>query len=200
MPRRHPPEALSPRALARLRASPGSYVPTELDLEAVAPARSGRGAAEAGDRTAATNRLDQLDSLDPVEAADVRGGGRHARARHPRVWVRLPAAFVGARWQPGRAALLGIVLVVLLAAAVFGLRVAWAQSAGGGTVIAPGGGSGPARAGWRWVPSGWGLVPRRRIAGGDADGVAGGAGQAPSALGAIGSTGWGWSWRTWSVG
>ena len=53
----------------------------------------------------------------------------------------MPAAFVGARWQPGRAALLGIVLVVLLAAAVFGLRVAWAQSAGGGTVIAPGGGS-----------------------------------------------------------
>jgi competence protein ComEA len=55
--------------------------------------------------------------------------------------VRLPAAFVGARWQPGRAALVGVVIVVTLAAAVFGLRVAWAQSAGGGTVIAPGGGS-----------------------------------------------------------
>ncbi len=136
MPRRHPPEALSPRALARLRSSPGSYVPTELDLGSVDPASSGRrpGAA-GGDRPGGTTFPDSLGALDERE------GGRHARARHPRGWVRLPAAFVGARWQPGRAALLGIVLVVLLAAAVFGLRVAWAQSAGGGTVIAPGGGS-----------------------------------------------------------
>jgi competence protein ComEA len=55
--------------------------------------------------------------------------------------VRLPAAFVGARWQPGRAALVGVVIVVALAVAVFGLRVAWARSADSGTVIAPGGGS-----------------------------------------------------------
>ena len=27
-------------------------------------------------------------------------GGRHTRVPHPRAWVRLPAAFVGARWQP----------------------------------------------------------------------------------------------------
>ena len=68
-------------------------------------------------------------------------GGRHIRTPHPRAWARLPAAFVGARWQPGRAALVGVVIVAALAAAVFGLRVAWAQFAGGGTVIAPGGGS-----------------------------------------------------------
>ena len=45
-----------------------------------------------------------------------------------RGWVRVPAAFVGARWQPGRAAVVGVVIVVVLAAAVFGLRVAWARS------------------------------------------------------------------------
>ena len=73
--------------------------------------------------------------------SDHPAGGRHGRVPHPRAWVRLPAAFVRARWQPGRAALVGVVVVVALAVAVFGLRVAWARSADGGTVIAPGGGS-----------------------------------------------------------
>ncbi|HET7822071.1 MAG TPA: ComEA family DNA-binding protein [Ornithinibacter sp.] len=123
MPRRHPPEPLSPRALARLRASPRSYVPTELDLAAARPGE-GVGADAA-----------------VVPPVDDSTGGRHGRVRHPRAWVRLPAAFVGARWQPGRAALVGVVVVVALAVAVFGLRVAWARSADGGTVIAPGGGS-----------------------------------------------------------
>ena len=105
------------------------------------------------------------------------------RARHPGKWVRLPAAFVGARWQPGRAALLGIVLVVLLAAAVFGLRVAWAQSAGGGTVIAPGGGS---RAGPSAVTAGAVPVGVSGSAGSGSSGAAptasaGTTGQAPSA-------------------
>jgi len=131
MPRRQHPEELSPRALARLRAGPRSYVPTELDLD-VAP----RGP-------------DRQSPDEDLSADDDRGGeggarsesARHARPSHPPRWVRLPAAFVGARWQPGRAALWGVLLVVLLAAAVFGLRVARAESAGGGTVIAPGGGS-----------------------------------------------------------
>ena len=59
----------------------------------------------------------------------------------PRGWVRLPAAFVGARWQPRRAAVLGVVVVGLLTVAVFGLRVLWASADAQGTVIAPGGGS-----------------------------------------------------------
>src|SRR4029077_20001332 len=46
MPRRHPPEQLSPRALARLRAGPRSYVPTELDLAIARPVRGGTGARE----------------------------------------------------------------------------------------------------------------------------------------------------------
>lgn len=138
MPRRHPSEVLSPRARARLRAGPGSYVPTELDLEVLDPGRSGRRPAEGAGGRPGTPGADDVSAAD---LDDGRVGGRHVRARHPRGWVRLPAAFVGARWQPGRAALLGLVLVALLAAAVFGLRVARAQSAGGGTVIAPGGGS-----------------------------------------------------------
>ncbi len=67
--------------------------------------------------------------------------GRHGRRVRPGRWVRPPVAFVDARWQPGRAALLGLVVVALLAVAVFGVRVAWARSDADGVVIAPGGGS-----------------------------------------------------------
>lgn len=67
--------------------------------------------------------------------------GRHGRARLPRGWVRLPTSVAGARWHPGRGAVLGVVVVALLAVAVFGLRVALARTSGDGTVIAPGGGS-----------------------------------------------------------
>jgi competence protein ComEA len=163
MSRRHPPEPLSPRALARLRASPRSYVPTELDLEAVHPAPGGRGPwhsadagssgersdqwAPAGSAVAARSAAEGAGAGSGASAAAVRGladepgAARHGRVPHPRGWVRLPVAFVGARWQPGRAALVGVVIVVALAAAVFGLRVAWARSADRGTVIAPGGGS-----------------------------------------------------------
>src|SRR6188472_1361251 len=160
---RHPPEPLSPRALARLRASPRSYVPTELDLEAVHPAPGGGGPWHSADAGSSGKRSDHWVAAGSTVAArsavggvgagsgasaaalrgpvDEPGGARHARVPHPRAWVRLPAAFVGARWQPGRAALVGVVIVVALAAAVFGLRVAWARSADSGTVIAPGGGS-----------------------------------------------------------
>jgi len=163
MPRRHPPEPLSPRALARLRASPRSYVPTELDLEGVHRAPGGRGAWHPDNAGSSGERSDQWVTAGSTVAArpavegvgsgpnacaaavpglaDEPGGARHARVPHPRGWVRLPAAFVGARWQPGRAALVGVVIVVALAVAVFGLRVAWARSADSGTVIAPGGGS-----------------------------------------------------------
>ncbi len=188
MPRRHPTEALSPRALARLRASPGSYVPTELDLESADPARTRPFSGEAsearpggdiwparapGERPQADGGLGELEGR----------GGRHARVRHPRRWVRLPAAFVGARWQPGRAALLGIVLVVILAATVFGLRVVWAQSAGGGTVIAPGGGSraGPSAVTAGAVPVGVSGSAGSASPGATPTGSGGTAGQAPSA-------------------
>lgn len=125
MPRRQPVEDLSPRALARLRSSPRGYVPTERDLSPVSavPAQE----ANRGTRTdAGAGRAD---------------AGRHVRVAPPRGWVRLPAAFVGARWQPRRAAVLGVVVLGLLTVAVFGLRVLWASADAQGTVIAPGGGS-----------------------------------------------------------
>ncbi len=73
---------------------------------------------------------------------------------------------------------MGIVLVVLLAAAVFGLRVAWAQSAGSGTVIAPGGGP---RAGPNAVTAG--AVPV------GVSGTAGSGSPGATATGAPGTTG-----------
>ena len=127
MPRRHPVEDLSPRALARLRSRPGAYVPTERDLS-VDPRQAAAATAPSGDP-----------GFGPSDA------GRHARTVRPRggvrEWVRLPAAFVGARWEPRRAAVLGVVVVGLLTVALFGLRILWAGADAQGVVIAPGGGS-----------------------------------------------------------
>ena len=194
MPRRPAPEPLSPRALARLRASPRAFVPTSYDLD--------RGRRDDADRVAegmpAVGALTTRPTLRRVRDGRTAGGGRgmrrpglderrprprrrqepggrHSRARHPRAWVRVPAAFVGARWQPGRAAVVGVVIVVVLAAAVFGLRVAWAASSSGGTVIAPGGGS---RAGPTGVSAG--AVPV---------GASGSAGVPSAAGGSVGVSG-----------
>src|ERR671913_161646 len=114
MPRRHDPELLSPRAMARLRA-PRGYVPTEVELH-----------------------------RDPRVSEAASNGGRssrHASRLSRWRWVRMPVALEGARWQPGRSAVLGVVVVTLLAVAVFGLRVAWATSDEAGRVLAPGGGA-----------------------------------------------------------
>ena len=159
MPRRPAPEPLSPRALARLRSSPHGFVPTPLDLtghHVAAGVGAGEGAWSEGEAGVGTGTLGAREGASEEPAAEAERGGRHTRVRHPRAWARLPTAFVGARWQPGRSALVGVLVVVVLAAAVFGLRVLWAQSAGGGTVIAPGGGSraGPAGVSAGAVPVG----------------------------------------------
>ncbi|MBM6400303.1 ComEA family DNA-binding protein [Phycicoccus sonneratiae] len=114
------PGALSPRALAWLRGG---------RPEAHVPAEVARRAA---------------DGWVP-QAPET---SRHAGTSTPR--VRLPSALAGARWQPGRAAVLGVVLVAVVAALVLGLRVAWAGS-DDGDVVAPGGG---ARAGPSGVSAG----------------------------------------------
>ncbi len=72
----------------------------------------------------------------PEDDLDVDDDGLRSRVRR---WFRLPEAFVGARWEPGRLAVIGLAVVVAVAVALFGLRVAWAG--GDGTVLAPGGGS-----------------------------------------------------------
>src|SRR5215203_136319 len=140
MPRRHDLEVLSPRAMARLR-GPRGYVPTLVELH-----------------------------RDPRVSEAASSGSRASRhaSRSPRWrWVRVPVALEGARWQPGRSAGLGVVVVTLLAVAVFGLRVAWATSDEGGRVLAPGGGSraGPTGVTGAAAPVG---VPDGRVARGTA--------------------------------
>lgn len=124
MSRRHPVEELSPRALARLRSRPSTSVPSACVPSAYVP-----------------SERDLTDGIRPPQSDPSVDGGRHARVTAPRGWFRLPAALVDARWQPGRAAVLGVVVVGVLAVLIFGLRVLWASADAEGTVIAPGGGS-----------------------------------------------------------
>ncbi|MGL4744098.1 MAG: ComEA family DNA-binding protein [Dermatophilaceae bacterium] len=52
----------------------------------------------------------------------------------------MPAAFDGARWQPGRTAVLGVALVTAVAVVVLTLRVAWAGTGSDDSAAASGGG------------------------------------------------------------
>lgn len=124
MSRRHPVQELSPRALARLRSRPSTSVPSACVPSAYVP-----------------SERDLTDGIRPPQSDPSVDGGRHARVTAPRGWFRLPAALVDARWQPRRAAVLGVVVVGVLAVLIFGLRVLWASADANGTVIAPGGGS-----------------------------------------------------------
>ncbi|MBR7744330.1 helix-hairpin-helix domain-containing protein [Phycicoccus sp. BSK3Z-2] len=67
--------------------------------------------------------------------------GRHRRPAPRGGAVRLPTALSVAAWQPGRLAVLGVLLVTVAAVLVLGLRVAWASSGDHGDVVAPGGGA-----------------------------------------------------------
>ncbi|GAA4126346.1 hypothetical protein GCM10022415_34150 [Knoellia locipacati] len=95
MPSRRDPEALSPRALARVRSR------------------------------------DPDPGVGQVEGAE---RGRHRPLEVTRGPVfELPSSLRGARWAPSRSAALGVLVVVVLVALVFGVRVWWAGS-GGDTV------------------------------------------------------------------
>ena len=165
MPRRHSSEVLSPRALARLRSPRAGFVPTERDLDPAAFAAPWE-----------EDRRGDRDRHRRVGGDALPDGGRHGRVGLPRGWVRLPSALVGARWHPGHAAVLGVVVVTLLAVAVLGLRVAWARSENDGTVLAPGGGS---RAGPTGVSAG--AVPVGVPAGASGAGSPAPVGATPSA-------------------
>lgn len=116
MRRRPAPDPVSPRALARLRDRRRGWVPSPEGLGLTAPAA--------------------VPGPDPDPDT-----GRHRRVEVTRGWVRLPSALAGASWQPGRPAVLGVVVVTVLAVLVLGLRVAWARADGG--VLAPGARDGP---------------------------------------------------------
>ena len=56
-------------------------------------------------------------------------GGRHRRAAPPKPAIlTVPVALRGVRARPRRLAVLGVLVVLLAAAAVFGVRVTWARS------------------------------------------------------------------------
>ena len=191
MRRRRHEEAVSPRALARLRRPERGWVPTGSDLAGV----EGHGVVT-DDATPRPRGEDDLASVPRVRTDDERASatvpdGRHRRPGVPRGVVRLPAAITAATWQPGRLAVLGAVLVTALALAVLGLRVAWAGSS---DVVAPGGGprAGPvgvsAGAEPVGVPAGASPVstsvpdeasPTPGAAHGPDDGAGGGEGSAP---------------------
>ncbi|MGL5912044.1 MAG: helix-hairpin-helix domain-containing protein [Phycicoccus sp.] len=113
----------------------------------------------------------------PMVASDD-GAGRHRRHRAVARWAQLPSAFVGARWQPGRAAVLGVVLAALAVVAVLGLRVAWASTRSDDTISAPG--YGP-RAGATGVTTGAVPVGAPPSASAPSSGGSGGAPARPSA-------------------
>ena len=193
MGRRDEGGGLSPRARARLRgavpgtddgpradvppsaAVRGGYVARPEDLVAPVrtPSAAGEGAGPGGGAVA-------------CRAAG--SPGRHRRVRPPaQGWVRLPASFVGARWQPGRAGVLGVVAVAVLAVLVLGVRVAWARSAAEPAVVAPGGG---ARAGPTGISAGAAPVGLGGTAGSSVAPVGGATGAVdPGAVGARGYAG-----------
>jgi competence protein ComEA len=145
-------EAVSDRARLRLRMPRRGFVPTVADLagpvhDGAGPASvwpvsggavSGGGAASGGgpepDGPGVT--LGEPGSVPEKQA----GPGCRCEPARQRT-VRLPTALIGARWGPSRAAVLGVIIVVALGSALLGLRVIWAQSHSGGTVLAPRGDS-----------------------------------------------------------
>ncbi|NHA70303.1 hypothetical protein EPD83_019965, partial [Phycicoccus sp. CMS6Z-2] len=138
------PEAVSARALARLRSGGADgWVPSReslgLDEEGAghdgARGPAGRRRRVPSDREGEGAPVGGGPPVGEARGAGGRGDARDAAGRHrPGMpgggWLRLPAAFVGARWQPGRAAVAGVALVTVLAVLVLGLRVAWARESG----------------------------------------------------------------------
>ena len=193
MPRRPDPDVLSPRAMARLRTPRAAYVPTPRELDrdpqvvraaGLGPTGQAGGVGRVGRSDAASARRRWAEGRSGGRAVVDEPGrlartGRHGRRLPGRGWLTLPVALEGARWQPGRSAVLGVVLVTLLAVAVFGLRVAGAQADEDGRVMAPGGGS---RAGPSGVTAGAAPV------GVPVGAASGGAGAAPTSSAAPGAS------------
>jgi len=107
---------------------------------AVVPWQPARAWIEGAD---AVRDIDVRDALD----ARSRGGadaprdtrsGRHRRPMPPGPrFLTLPSSLVGARLGGSRGAIVGLVVVVVVAAAGFGVRVAWARAASAPQVVAP---------------------------------------------------------------
>ena len=117
----------------------------------------------------------------PRPASNGSRSSRHASRLSRWGWVYgCPSRWRGRDGSPAGRAVLGVVVVTLLAVAVFGLRVAWASSDDGGRVVAPGGGS---RAGPTGVTAG--AAPVGVTADAAARGIAGTGGAATSGAGMV---------------
>ncbi|KGN35481.1 ComEA family DNA-binding protein [Knoellia subterranea] len=131
MPLRRPPETVSPRALARVRGSG-----RELGRERERERELGRD--RGGERDVGLERerererdrdRDRAVALGRDGVPDDRG--RHRPIEMPRGPVfEVPVSLQGARWLPSRSAAMAVLAVVVLVAAVFGLRVWFAGSGG----------------------------------------------------------------------
>ncbi|MGL5866891.1 MAG: helix-hairpin-helix domain-containing protein [Dermatophilaceae bacterium] len=156
MPRRHDLDAVSVRALAYLRTARGGYPsPTgEFAPRAAECARALDGRPDVERPSAVTMAGPWPPGHAPEHPEHGRGSGpagegefeaadddtgRHRRHRPFAGLVRLPTALAGARWQPGRSAVLGVVLAAVVVIVVLGLRVAWSNARPEETVSAPGG-------------------------------------------------------------
>ena len=105
------------------------WQPARAWLEAVDPVGESR------DRHA--SHVDRRPTVTAGREPDTRSG-RHRRPMPPGPrLLTLPSSLVGARLSAPRAAVLGLVVVVALAAAGFGVRVAWARAASAPQVVAP---------------------------------------------------------------
>ena len=78
----------------------------------------------------------RLERPERPERAGRRGRHRRPVPPGPRLFA-LPDSLVGARWVGPRAAVAGLLIVAVVAAAGFGVRVAWARAASTPEVVAP---------------------------------------------------------------
>lgn len=113
----------------------------------VAPPTAERGGAL--DRLDHPNRSERLERPERSERLErperperPARAGRHRRPTPPGPrFLTIPASLRGARLSGPRAAAAGLLLVVLVASAAFGVRVAWAKAASTPQVVAPSAGS-----------------------------------------------------------
>ena len=105
----------------------------------IAPAAAEQPGAPRGvDRAHWADRADRSDRLDRPPRPGRAQPGRHRRPVPPGPrFLTVPASLRGARLSGPRAAAAGLLLVVLVAAVAFGVRVAWAKAASTPQVVAP---------------------------------------------------------------
>jgi len=124
-----------PSAASPVAASPqlAGWVPQRTSLDPFPVATLEAAKLEETTITPATDPARALtgEALEAVtlEAATLEDNGRHRRPAPPKPAIlTVPVALRGVRARPRRLAVLGVMVLLLTAAVVFGIRVAWARS------------------------------------------------------------------------